>query len=102
MPTDSITFRTHRKIAEPERAAKILNRDVDSFFGSAELIETPYELFRVARTALFGQQVVVYFDSYRRVEMVEIEGERVYSRPITLGLYGLPDREEYFKKPPEP
>jgi hypothetical protein len=77
----SVTFSTHQKIAEPERAKEIVNRDAITFFGVAETVEFPYELYRIMRTKLFGQEVTVSYDRLGLVCGVSVGGGSAYQRP---------------------
>jgi hypothetical protein len=83
----SVTFSTHHKIAEPERMKEIINRDALTFFGVAETVEFPYELYRIVRTKLFGQEVTVSYDRLGLVLGVDVGGKRAYSQPNERQLH---------------
>lgn len=83
----SVTFRTCHKIAEPVRAEQIINTDAGTFFGVAEVVLFPRELYRAARTRVFGREVTVTY-RHGSVLSVHLDGEAAYPcwyRPSTLG-----------------
>jgi hypothetical protein len=78
--TSSLTFRTHRKIAEPITTMYAIMGSVGTA-GLAELIMFPVELRRVTRTALLGSGVRVDYYPTGEVKGVSVNGDPVYSGP---------------------
>ncbi len=78
--TSSLTFRTHRKIAEPNSMIYALMGSVGTA-GLGELYMFPIVMQRVTRTALFGSEVRVDYYPTGEVKSVSLNGDPVYSGP---------------------
>lgn len=78
--TSSLTFRTRRKLAEPNKLIYATMGFVCTF-GLGELIWFPNELYRAGRTALVGCDVRVDYYPTGEVKAVWLNGDQVYSGP---------------------
>lgn len=71
----TLAFRTREKLAN---RGKMYAMGYVITFGLGEVVWFPIEAYGATRTALFGRDVAVRYDSDGKVERVTVDGEPVY------------------------
>lgn len=77
-----VTFRTRRKFARSSDADFALWGSIITC-GFGELVMFPKELFRLSRTTVLGQEVVVTYGAMGCVYGVTVNGQNVYRQSYT-------------------
>jgi hypothetical protein len=70
-------FRTHRKLAEHDRASR-MGMGIVMTYMVGELVAFPIELYTLTRRSVFGQDLRVWYDSNGAVTSVQIDGESLW------------------------